>query len=86
MCNHVTTTHPMHGGYSTSACVRSGYYTSACVRSGYYTSACGMWRVKVGVQAFKNKLHTHIPLDYARIEFLFYIKIKNKNKKERENL
>ena len=76
MCNHVTTTHPMHGDYS----------TSACVRSGYYTSACGVWRVKVGVQAFKNKLHTHIPLDYARIEFLFYIKIKNKNKKERENL
>ena len=32
--------------------------------------------VRVGVQVSRNKLHTHIHLDYVKIEFLFCIKKK----------
>ena len=44
---------------------------------GHYISigACGMWGARVRVQVFKREFHTHIHLDYARIEFLSYIKI-----------
>ena len=35
-----------------------------------------MWKVRAGVQGSKRKFHTHIHLDYARIEILSYIKKK----------
>ena len=38
-------------------------------------SACGVWGVRVGIQVSKNKFHTHIYLDYDRVEFLFCIYI-----------
>ena len=39
----------------------------------------GCRRARGGVQIFKREFHIHIHLDYARIEFLSCIKIKNKN-------
>ena len=36
-----------------------------------------MWKVRAGVQGSKRKFHTHIHLDYAKIEILSYIKKKN---------
>ena len=49
--------------------------------SGYSTSinACGVWGVKTGVQISKKELHTHIYLDYVRVEILSCIKKKKKN-------
>ena len=38
-------------------------------------SACGVWRARAGVQVSKKELHTHIRLDYARIEILSHIYI-----------
>ena len=37
-------------------------------------SACGVWGVRVKVQVSKREFHIHIPLDYARVEFLSCIK------------
>ena len=37
-----------------------------------------MWGVRVRVQVSKREFHTHIYLNYVRIEFLSYIIIKNK--------
>ena len=34
-----------------------------------------MWGAKAEVQIFRRKFHTHIHLDYVRIEFLSCIKI-----------
>ena len=36
-------------------------------------SACGVWGIRVGVQIFMRELHTYIPLDSVKIEFLFYM-------------
>ena len=36
--------------------------------------------VKVGVQVFKRKFHTHLHLDYAKLEFLSCKKKKDKTK------
>ena len=40
--------------------------------------ACGVWREKTGVQVSRRKLHSHIHLDYTRIEFYLSQKIKKK--------
>ena len=37
---------------------------------------CGVWGARAGIQVSRNELHTHIHLDYDRVEFLSYIKIK----------
>ena len=44
--------------------------------SGHSTSinAYGVWEAKAGVQISRKELHTHIHLDYDRVEFLSYIK------------
>ena len=44
-------------------------------------SVCEMWGVRVGIQVFKRELHTHIHLDYAKVEILSY----KKNKKIKIN-
>ena len=36
--------------------------------------ACGVWGVRVRVQVSRRDRHTHIHLDYARVEFLSCIK------------
>ena len=41
--------------------------------------ACGVWREKTGVQVSRRKLHSHIYLDYTRIEFYLSKKKKNNN-------
>ena len=33
-------------------------------------SACGVWGVMIEIQVFRKKFHTHIHLDYVRVEFL----------------
>ena len=38
-------------------------------------NACGAWRVRGEIQVSKKKFHTHIYLDYDRVEFLFCIYI-----------
>ena len=42
-----------------------------------------MWEVRVGVQVSRRELHTHIQLDYVRIEF--YLVFKKKKKKVTHN-
>ena len=44
--------------------------------------ACGVWREKTGVQVSRRKLHSHIYLDYTRIEF--YLSQKKKKKKKQQ--
>ena len=39
-------------------------------------SDCGVWGVRVGIQVFRRKFHTHRHLDYIRVEFLSCIKRK----------
>ena len=39
-------------------------------------SACRIWGIKAGVQVPRREFHTYIHVDYARVEFLFYIKKK----------
>ena len=34
--------------------------------------------VRTRIQVFKKEFHTHIYLDYDKLKFLYYIKIKNK--------
>ena len=41
-------------------------------------SACGVWEVRTGIQVFRKDFHTHIRLDYIRVEFLSCIN-KKKN-------
>lgn len=38
------------------------------------TSVCRVWEVRAGIQIFKTELHTHICLNYIKIEFLSYKK------------
>ena len=38
-------------------------------------SMCGVWSVRVKIQVFRKKLHTHIHLNYVRVEFLSCKKI-----------
>ena len=46
-------------------------------------SVYGMWRVRIRVQIFRRKFHTHIYLDYDIIEFISYKKkVYNKPVKE----
>ena len=47
-------------------------------------SACGMWMARVGVQVSRSEFHTHIHLNYAKVQFLYCIK-KIKKKKKRSN-
>ena len=42
-------------------------------------SVCGMWGAKVEIQVTRRKLHTHIQLDYDKVEFLFCINNNNNN-------
>ena len=51
--------------------------------SGHSTRGVGVWDAKDGIQISRNELHTHIHLDYVRVEFLFCIK-KNYNKLPQE--
>ena len=44
-------------------------------------SVCGVWGERVGVQVSKRELHTHIYLDYSRVEF-YLVKKNKKNKKK----
>ena len=46
--------------------------------SGYSISisVCRVWEVKTGVQVFRKELHTHIYVNYAKVEFLSCIKKK----------
>ena len=37
-------------------------------------SIYGVWRAMAGVQVFRRKFHTHIHLNYSKIEFLSCIK------------
>ena len=37
-----------------------------------------MWGAKAGVQVSRRELHTHIHLDYARVEFYLVLKKKKK--------
>ena len=46
--------------------------------------ACGVWREKTGVQVSRRKLHSHIHLDYTRIEFYLSQKKKKKKKKQQQ--
>ena len=32
-------------------------------------SVCGVWEARVGVLVSRRELHTHIHLDYSRVEF-----------------
>ena len=43
-------------------------------------SVVGVWGTRAGVQVSRGELHTHIHLDYARVEILF---CKKKKKKKR---
>ena len=47
-----------------------------------------MWGVRVGVQVSRRELHTHIQLDYVRIEFylvfFFFKKVTHNQKEMRE--
>ena len=45
---------------------------------GHFTSisACGVWGVRAGIQVSRRELHTHIHLDYVRVEILSCIKNK----------
>ena len=47
---------------------------------GYSTSinTCGVWGVRAEVQVSRRELHTHIHLNYVRVEILFCIKKKKK--------
>ena len=42
-------------------------------------SACGVWGVRAGIQVSRRELHTHIHLDYVRVEFYLVSKKKKKN-------
>ena len=44
-----------------------------------------VWGVSAGIQVFRRELHTHIHLNYTKVEFLSCIK-KNKNKNKNENM
>ena len=44
----------------------------------------GVWGVSAGIQVSRRELHTHIHLNYTKVEFLSCIK-KNKNKNKNEN-
>ena len=44
----------------------------------YILSTCGVWGARVRVQISKRKLHTHIHLDYVRVEILSCKKKKKK--------
>ena len=39
-------------------------------------SACGIWMARVGVQVSKSEFHTHIHLNYAKVQFIYCIKKK----------
>ena len=41
-------------------------------------SVCGVWGIRTEVQVFMRKLHTHIHLDYVKVEILSCIKKKKK--------
>ena len=41
-------------------------------------SDCGVWGERVGVQVSRKEFHTHIHLDYARVEF-YLVKKKKKD-------
>ena len=59
------------------------YYQVNCVvwttmhfwRDNHSTSinACEVWRAIVGIQVSKREFHTHIHLDWTKVEFLFCI-------------
>ena len=40
-------------------------------------NACGVWGVRTRVQVSKREFHTHVHLNYTRVEILSYIKKKN---------
>ena len=40
-------------------------------------SVCRIWGIRAGVQVSRREFYTYIHVDYARVEFLFYIKKKN---------
>ena len=63
----LTITHPWCDGHSTSI--------SACST---HHKHLYLWRVRTGIQVFRNELHIHIHLDYVRVEFLSYLKKKKK--------
>ena len=46
---------------------------------------CRVWREKTGVQVFRRKLHSHIHLDYTRIEFYLSQKKKKNNNNNNNN-
>ena len=45
----------------------------------YILSACGVWGARVRIQISKRELHTHIHLDYIKVEIIY---CKKKKKKE----
>ena len=47
----------------------------------------GVWGVSARIQVSRKEFHTHIHLNYIRVEFLSCIKKnKNKNKNKNENM
>ena len=42
------------------------------------TYGCGVWGIKAGVQVSKREFHTHIHLDYVKVEF-YLVSKKKKN-------
>ena len=49
---------------------------------GHFTSiyACGVWEKSDRVQVLRRELHTHIHLDYVRVEIISCIKKKTQKK------
>ena len=63
--------------------IRWKYYGSNYPKRHHIPWCDRVWEARVGIQVSKRELHTHIHLDYAKIEFLSCIK-KNYPKREHE--